>query len=194
MSARITEARPASTRWSLDDDTRQLIAVVVMAAVALAAGAVLSLWATGQSRTVEEQGVSAVISSDWIAQQGVGDVILIAYDPQDPSLRYSVSRARASAGAAPGQVADMRITARSGVLPAFSVLDRGTTSVGGQPAEQVTFTYAGERDGRPVLSMEGRDLVLTSGTTPLVITLESPSDTFDSALPDFERFAASVKG
>jgi len=80
------------------------------------------------------------------------------------------------------------------VLPAFSVLERGESTVSGQTAQDVTFTWAGEQPGRPVLSMEGRDLVVASTPQALVITLESPSDTFDAALPEFERFAASVKG
>ena len=104
----------------------------------------------------------------------------------------SISRPDAAAGSAT-QVADRRVAARAGLLTAFSVLERAEAQLDGETVESVTFTWAAQTEGLPVVSMQGRDLVTGDPGAVLVATLESPSDGFDEALDAFEPFVASIE-
>lgn len=191
MSATTVRPRRAAL-WPLDDDGRQLVAVLLVIAVGLAAGFVTKTIAESQTRAIRAGSVSAAIPQGWIYQPGAGDVVFSATDPRVPGQRYVVSLLKNAAGQALGPLIDARTSARAQLLPAFQQVSRSSTTVAGRSGEAVTYGYAVVRTDHAPRSMQARDVYLPGPGGILVITLESPADLFDDALGPFGRFAASV--
>lgn len=176
-----------------NEDTRQFLAVLLVAAVALLLGYAVREYATSQTRTVSAGNVSAEIPAAWVVQGGTQDLLFTAADPRTPGQRYAVTRP-SGLGSDPDAVANATVAGKSQVLTDFQVLDRDTATVNGAAVPQVTYTYVTTRNGQVPQVIEGRDLYVPASGGVLVVTLESPSHNFQAALDDFERFAASVRG
>ena len=88
-----------------------------------------------------------------------------------------------------GQIVDTQIRARSSLLAEFQQLSRSDVSVGGRTGQAVTYAYVTARSGRPPVVYEARDLYIPTDSGVLVISLQSPMETFDDAVPAFEQFA-----
>jgi hypothetical protein len=180
-------------RIAFDDDAKQLLVVLVFAAVALLLGWGLKTWTENQTRTVTVSGVSAAVPSGWVTTPGAGDVLFRAFDPSAPAQRYTV--AKPSGETSPAQALDRQMAAAGAVLNDFQVIDRGVTTVNGAPAETATYTYVRTQPGQVPVVIQGQQLAIASSDGGVIlINLESPARTFDNALPAFESFAASVKG
>ena len=194
-----TAPAPATTSTRLqrlDDDARQLIAVLVTAVVAIAVGWLIVTAASPGARSVEIGGIKATVPAGWIVRSGAGDVRIIATDPRVPGVRLSVSRPAADPDAAtpqtPASIADRRIAARASLLEAFSVLSREALP-GDAEGEALDFTWAAIPDGEPVVGMQGREVLTAADGTVTIVTLEAPSAAYDSALTTMESFAASIQ-
>ena len=195
MTAQPSIRRMLSADWKQEwtDDGRQFVAVVLIALVALAVGYGAKTIATSSTRTVSSGGVSASIPTPWLYQPGAQDLLFTAVDPRNPGQRYSVSKA-SNGGTDTGSVADATVAAKSRVLGEFQVLGRGTTSVNGKDAPNVTYVYVTTRNGAVPQVIEGRDVFIQASSGVLVVTLESPTKSFENALDTFGTFAASVRG
>jgi hypothetical protein len=189
------QARPALIDWrrAWTDDARQLVAVLLVAALAIVIGYGVKTYSQSQTRTVTAGNVTAQIPTTWIFQPGVQDLLFTAVDPRNPGQRYSVSRPSAG-GNDVNAVADATAAAKSQLLSEFGVLRRDATTVNGTSAPSVTYTYVTTRNGQLPQVIEGRDVFIKGSGGILVVTFESPSRSFDNALSTFERFAASVRG
>jgi hypothetical protein len=187
------QVRPAP-RMALNDDARQLIAVLVVVAIALIAGYGLKWNTENQTRSVSAGGVSASIPQTWVYQPGAGTILFTALDPRSPGQRYSVSRIPTGDSATLSQVVDLQVGGKSRVLGDFQVLSRDPVTVGGRTGEAVTYVYVKAPPGQVPQVIEGRDEYLPESGAVLVVSLESPSATFDRALPAFNRFAGTVGG
>jgi hypothetical protein len=180
-------------RREWNEDTRQFLAVMLVALVALVLGWGAREWATGQTRTITVGSVSAAIPSFWVVQQGSQDLLFTAADPRNPGQRYSVTQPT-DLGSDPNTVANATVAGKSQVLSEFQVLNRGTSTVNGMTVPAVTYTYITTRNGAVPQVIEGRDLFIPASGSVLIVTLESPSRGFEAALDRFNTFAASVKG
>ena len=187
-----TPARPVRFAWNaFADDARQLIAVVILIAVALIAGFAVKTLAEGQTRTIRAGTISAAIPSDWLYQPGAGDLLFTATDPRHPGQRYTVSRITPGSGGL-AETIDQRIGARSSLLEGYQQLSREANTTGGKTGEAVTYAYVVGRSGQLPQVVQARDLYVNVGSQVLVISLESRSGDFDAALDAFDRFARSV--
>ena len=182
--------RMGGSQWQLDDDGRQLAAVLLLVVLALAAGFWVKAVAENQTRPVTSGGVSAAIPQAWISQPGAGDLRFSARDPRHPGLQYSVSLISASDLA---RTVDAQIRARSSLLSEFQQLSRTPVSIGGRDGQAVTYAYVTVRAGRAPVVSQGRDVYLPANGGILVISLQSPIDSFDDSVAAFQRFAESVK-
>ena len=146
--------------------------------------------AENQTRTVSGGNVTAAIPQAWIYQPGAGDLRFTARDPRHAGLSYSASLVGAGDL---GRIVDTQIRARSSLLAEFQQLSRSDVSVGGRTGQAVTYAYVTARSGRPPVVYEARDLYIPTDSGVLVISLQSPMETFDDAVPAFEQFASSVR-
>lgn len=194
MTAQPSIRRMLSSEWRQEwtDDARQLVAVVLVALIALAVGYGVKVVATTSTRTVTAGGVTASIPTSWVFQPGAQDLLFTAVDPRNPGQRYSVTKPSLGSSDV-SAVADATVGAKSQLLGSFQVLSRATVSVNGKDAPSVTYVYVTTRNGTLPQVIEGRD-VFIQGSDVLIVTLESPTKTFDNALDTFGSFAASVKG
>lgn len=187
--------RMFSSEWRQEwtDDARQLVAVLLVAVIALAVGYGIEKMATGSTRTVSAGNVTAEIPTSWVFQPGAQDLLFTAADPRNPGQRYSVTRP-SGAGQDVTSVADTTVAAKSQVLGEFQVLSRGVISINGKDTPSVTYVYVSTRNGAVPQVIEGQDAFIQGQSGVLVVSLESPSKTFDDAFDTFQKFAASVKG
>jgi hypothetical protein len=176
----------------LTDDTRQLIAVLAMAVVAIMLGLVIRITTEGQTRTIEAQGVSAQIPTGWVYTPGAGDLAFTAQDPQEPGRRYAVSRIT-TAGLSPADAADDQTAAKGRILERFAVLERTTATVGGRPSQRVHYVFVTDGPGDIPQVIEGVDDYVAGDGTVLVTSVNAPTRGFARALEDYERFAATVR-
>lgn len=175
------------------DDARQLVAVLLVALIVIALGYAVKVLATTSTRTVTAGNVSASIPTSWIFQPGAQDLLFTAVDPRNPGQRYSVTRP-SSGGTDASAVADMTVAAKSQLLGSFQVTSRETTSINGKSAPSVTYVYVTTRNGQVPQVIQGRDVFVQGTGGVLIVSLESPTRSFENALDTFGRFAASVKG
>ena len=193
-AATTTPSRPVRFEWgAFEDDARELIAVVLVIAVALIAGFAVKTVAENQTRTVRAGTVSAAIPQDWLYQPGAGDLLFTATDPRHPGQRYSISRITPGSGGL-DETIDQRIGAKSALLEGYQQLSRAANTIGDRGGEAVTYAYVVSRTGQRPQVIEARDLYVNVGNQVLVISLESRTADFDAALPRFERFVRSVGG
>ncbi len=195
MTAQPSIRRMLSSEWRQEwtDDARQLVAVVLIALIALAIGYGVKVVATTSTRTVTAGSVTAAIPTSWVFQPGAQDLLFTAVDPRNPGQRYSVTKPSLG-GSDISAVADATIGAKSQLLGSFQVLNRASMSVGGKDAPSVTYVYVTTRIGAVPQVIQGRDVFIQGTGGVLIVTLESPTKTFDNALDTFATFAASVKG
>jgi hypothetical protein len=197
----MTTAEAASPRRELilgirrewNEDTRQFLAVILVALVALVIGYGVREWATGQTRAITVGSVSAAIPASWVVQQGSQDLLFTVADPRNPGQRYSVTQPT-DLGSDPNTVANATVAGKSQVLSLYQVLNRGTSTVNGMSVPSVTYTYITTRNGAVPQVIEGWDLFIPASGSVLVVTLESPARGFEVAIDPFKTFAASVRG
>ena len=180
-------------RREWNEDTRQFLAVILVALVSLAIGYGVREWATNQTRVITVGNVSASIPSSWVVQQGSQDLLFTVADPRNPGQRYSVTQPT-DLGSDPNTVANATVAGKASVLSEFQVLNRGTSTVNGVSVPAVLYTYITTRIGAVPQVIEGWDLFIPASGSVLVVTLESPSHGFEVAIDPFKTFAASVRG
>jgi hypothetical protein len=180
-------------RREWNEDTRQFLAVILVAIVALVIGYGVREWATSQTRTITVGSVTAAIPSSWVVQQGSQDLLFTAADPRNPGQRYSVTQPT-DLGSDPNTVANATVAGKSQVLSLYQVLNRGTSTVNGVSVPAVTYTYITTRMGAVPQVIEGWDLFIPASGSVLVVSLESPARGFEVAIDPFKTFAASVRG
>jgi hypothetical protein len=194
MTPARTPDRPVRFAWNaFADDARQLIAVVLLIAVALIAGYLVKTVAESQTRSVRAGDVSAAIPSDWLYQPGAGDLLFTATDPRHPGQRYTVSRVTPGSGGL-RETIEQRIGAKSALLEGYQQLSREANTIGGKTGEAVTYAYVVGRDGQLPQVVQARDLYVNVGNQVLAISLEARAADFEAALGGFERFVSSVGG
>lgn len=184
--------RPQGWTSALRDDARQLIAVLALAAIALLLGFGLRLMSEGQTRSIEAQGVTVAIPAGWVYAPGAGDLALTVQDPRDATRRYSVSRLT-TPGLTPAQAADRQTAAKSQFLERFAVLERTTVTIGGRESQRVRYVHVTDGPGRIPQVVAGLDDYIAGDGTVLVISVEATARGFDRQIPEYERFAASVR-
>ena len=190
-TARRTASVPASRAGSRDD-ARQLIAVVILLAVALAAGLLLKSISESQTRTVTAGGVTAAVPGDWIYQPGAGDVAFVANDPRIAGHRYVVSHVDA-AGRTLRDVVGTHAGAKSQLFAAYQPIAREQVTIGGRTGESVTYAFVVERAGQVPQVIQARDVYLEGGDRILVISTEAPADRFADSTGAFDAFVQSVR-
>jgi hypothetical protein len=181
------------SRWVLNDDARQLIAVAVTIAVLLIAGLVTKALAESQTRTARGGAATASIPGDWLFLPGAGDVAFSAADPRVAGLRYVVSVVTLPADQTADEAISLRTAARARLLAAYEDIARAPITIGGRSGTAVTYGFAAPRSGAAPRAIEARDVYLPSGDKLLVVTLESPVDGFDGSVAAFERFVSTVR-
>lgn len=179
-------------RREWNEDTRQFLAVMLVAFLSLLAAYGIRQWATSQTRTITVGSVSASVPASWVVQQGSQDLLFTAADPRNPGQRYSVTQPT-DLGSDPNIVANATVAGKSQVLSEYQVLNRGTSQVNGMSVPAVTYTYITTRNGAVPQVIEGWDLFIPASGSVLVVTLESPARGFEVALDPFKTFAASVR-
>lgn len=180
-------------RSGLSDDLKQLLAVVLVTAVALGLGLALRASTENQTRTLETQGVRASIPASWVVQRGAGSLLFTAIDPQQQDRRYSVSRIVPVGPEAqtPAAAAENQAAARSRLLPGFRVLERTAAQVNGKSGVRMRYVFIDDQGALPAVR-QGIDLFAPGTNGILVYSLVTPAERFDDALPSFDRFVASV--
>jgi S1-C subfamily serine protease len=198
----MTAAVGAGPRQARDRrEARSFAAVVVLVAVALAAGMLLRLSLDRAVQQVDGGGLNAELPAGWIVLPAAGDRLLTAYDPLDPDLRYGVAALDPVAGTTltPEDAAVRRLRDRGRLLQAFAISAEGPATLGAVPAYQVRYSFVDQALGGQATPIEAIEYYFPDGAIfpedrVLAIILEATPNKLDAAIPGFERFARELAG
>lgn len=158
----------------------------------------LSLWLGWQvktavqnaTRTVERSGFTAAIPNGWLLQEGTGDLLFVARNPQELNQLYRVSQV--SAEGEIEAIAANRNLERTRLDKTYRILEASPIVFAGQDVYKVSFARADVASpGMPHI-VEGVDYYLPFGDQIAILSLESKAETFAEALPYFQSFVQSV--
>jgi hypothetical protein len=174
-----------------DNDRASVWLVTALTLLALLAGWGVRTSVENRARDVEQAGVRAAVPADWIVQEGFDELRLVTWNSQLPEERYSV--AVLSDAAAPSDAAAERSRQRAQFLGTYRLLEEGPVVIGGREGYRVAFAYVSTGQPELPVVIQGVDHYYEEAGGITVVSMESPEDRFDHALPRFLRFLATVE-
>lgn len=183
-----------TTEISLQDhsahERRSAVLMGLLLLISLLIGWQVKTAVQNATRSVERNGFTTAIPSGWLLQEGTGDLLFVARNPQALDQLYRVSQLPAAD--AVEAVAANRNLERSRLDNTYRVLEESPTVFSGQDAYKVSFARADvDSPGMPQV-IEGIDYYFSFGDQIAVLSLESKAETFADAVPYFHRFVQSV--
>lgn len=168
-----------------------MILVLGFALLSLLVGWQVKTAVQNQTRPFSTQTVQAEIPSGWMAQDGAGELALLARNPQALDQRYRVTIL--SDGGELAAVAAAHNADRRQLEPSYRVLDETPIVVNGRSGYKVSTAFVNaEAEGMPAV-IEGVDYYFADGEEVLVISFEADQTEFEAGFDQFQRFLTSVK-
>ena len=171
-------------------ERRSAVLMIVLLLVSLLLGWQVKTAVQNATRTIEHSNFTAAVPDGWLVQDGSGDLVFVARNPQAFDQLYRVSRVPAEGEL--GVLAENRNLARSRLDDTYRVLDASPVVFSGRDAFKVSFARADvDSPGMPHV-IEGIDYYFAFADEVVILSLESQSETFADALPYFQKFVQSV--
>ncbi len=175
---------------NLSYERRSALLTVLLVLVALLLGWWVKTAVQNATRTIELDGYTAAIPDGWLVQEGAGDLIFIARNPQALDQLYRLSHLPAATDLA--VVAENRNLGRARLDDTFRTLEASPVVFDGRDAYKVSFARADVASPGLPNVVEGIDYYFALDDQVMVLSLESNSATFADALPAFQNFVQSV--
>ena len=182
-------------------ERQSALLVILMALIALGLGWGVKTAVTNQTRPFAKNGISAQVPAGWLAQEGTGELLLVARNPAAMSQRYRIQLLDGDADKS--SVADLSALAyqrnqnRTRLEPTFTVLGETAIVADGRDGYKVSYAWISSQAGQmprgqmPAI-IEGVDYYFPVENGVMVISLEADQTDFADAFSQFQRFRASV--
>lgn len=171
-------------------ERRSAVLMIVLLFVSLLLGWQVKTAVQNATHTIEHSNFTAAVPDGWLVQDGSGDLVFVARNPQAFDQLYRVSRVPVAGDL--NVLAENRNLARTRQDDTYRVLDATAIVFAGRDAYKVSFARADvDSPGMPHV-IEGIDYYFVSGDQVVILSLESQSETFAEALPYFQKFVQSV--
>ncbi len=142
------------------------------------------------TRPIERNGFTAAIPNGWLLQEGTGDLIFVARNPQELNQLYRLSQMPAEDDME--AIASQRNAARMGLDKTYRVLEASPIVFNGQDVYKVSFARADlDSPGMPRV-IEGIAYYIPFADQIAIVSLESKTETFAEAVPYFQKFVQTV--
>ena len=182
----------SSNSRGLRNDQLSVLAVGIVTLAALILGAFLKSSVENRSQHIERKGITASVPANWVVENGVGDLIIVSWDPFVPDVRYTVSLESNDGDHPLAEVAVQRNTVLGKVWEAFRILDETPIIRRGREGYKVTYAFIDTNvPGLPVV-LQGVDYYFPAEGKAMIISLQAHERDFDGALVRFESFLDSV--
>jgi hypothetical protein len=199
--ARVQEHEAARSTMVLSRNDRfsELI-VVLLVAFSVAVGLLLRQQTSGQLWTYQstEAGVEVEYPAGWLVDES-GSYLARIRDPKARPFKtqYQITIIPAGGQTSIRNVLDGLTLQRSINLSAYRVLSVQNASLGGQTVTQMDFAFV-DADPNPFIQrlpvvVLGEDIVIRDGDRAIVLSYMADENTFNSGLPGFQRFLASLR-
>lgn len=173
-------------------ERRSALLVAALFILCLLAGWWVKTAVQNNTRPVEIGGFTANVPDGWLVQEGAGDLLFVARNPQALDELYRVSQLPIAPDLA--VLAENRNLARTRLDDTYRVLTAEPIVFAGQDGYKVSFARVDlASPGLPHV-IEGLDYYFPDGEQVTVLSLEAQSDQFAEALPGFQSFVQSVDG
>ena len=174
----------------LAHERRSAILMIILLLVSLLIGWQVKTAVQNATRTINHSDFTADVPDGWLVQDGSGDLVFVARNPQALDELYRISRVPAEDDLA--VLAENRNLARARLDETYRVLEASPIVFAGQDAYKVSFARAdADSPGMPHV-IEGIDYYFIEGNEVVILSLESQSEAFAEALPYFQKFVQSV--
>jgi hypothetical protein len=171
-------------------ERRSAILMGVLLLISLLLGWQVKTAVQSTTRAVDLGGFNAAIPYGWLLQEGAGDLVFVARNPQDLDQLYRLSQV-AAAGGVEAMAVDRNVI-RTQLDETYRVLDASPIVFSGQDGYKVSFARADfDSPGMPRI-IEGIDYYFVFGDQIAILSLESKTETFADAVPYFQNFVQSV--
>lgn len=174
----------------LAQERRSALITIFVLLAALLLGWQVKTAVQNATRPLERSGFTAEVPNGWLVQDGAGDLVFIARDPQALDHLYRVSRVPAAGDL--DVLAENRSLARTRLDNTYRVLTAEPVVFAGQDAYKVSFARVDlDSPGMPHV-IEGLDYYFLNGNEVVILSLEAANSDFAGALPGFQQFVQSV--
>jgi hypothetical protein len=175
---------------NLAHERRSALITILLVMVALLLGWWVKTAVQSATRAIEFSGYTAAVPGGWLVQEGAGDLIFIARNPQALDQLYRLSQLPAAADLA--VAAENRNLARARLDNTFRVLEASPVVFAGQDAYKVSFARADVASPGLPNVIEGIDYYFARDDQVTVLSLEANSTIFADVLPRFQKFVQSI--
>lgn len=173
-------------------ESRSALIVAVLAIAGILATLGLRVTVDGSTTLVKQGGVSAALPAGWRVQPGVGELAFIATDLRHPGRQY-VARIVNPFGASLASVAEQQSKAKGALLNGYVQVDSQDVTVGSAAGVRVQYAFLSGGNGVEPRLVRGMDIFVPSGESVLLLTYESPDDSYANGLDQFYGFVGSAK-
>ncbi len=180
----------ANSPDQLTRERRSAMLMTVLFIISLLLGWQVKTAVQNATHTVERDGFSAAIPSGWLLQEGAGDLVFVARNPQALDQLYRLSQL--SAADEIEATAANRNLARTQLDDTYRVLDASPIVFGGEDGYKVSFARADVDSPGMLHIIQGIDYYFVYEDQIGILSLESDTETFNDALPYFQKFVQSV--
>ena len=175
------------------------LAVIVVAAVALMAGAWLKSSVEARATTFSSGEIAAQVPAGWLrATSARGEVLRVSHPASSGfATTYVIETEPVTREATAEGIVGLLSLRRAQQWTAYRVLDQQPVTVDGRDAYRVSFVYV---ESDPNLTradlpsvVRGEDYVFIQGVRAIVVSYRADSDGYDVEHERFEQFLISVK-
>lgn len=170
-------------------EQRSALFVFLTTVVALLAGLWVMTAVTTASNPVTRDSVTAAAPDGWLVQEGTGDLVMVIRNPRALDELFRVSQLPAEDDLE--TLASVRNINRARQEAVFSVLEATQIVFDGRDGYKVSYAYAENDNGEPIL-VEGVDYYYLEEGNIVVVSYEAEAHTFSAGLPAFQRFLRSI--
>jgi hypothetical protein len=169
--------------------------VPIITVLALLLGWVLKSSIESQSQILTHDGIQASFPAGWVVETGLpsDQMVFSAKEPLNIHHRYITSLVPSSPDLSLAGIAFTRNLERAQHLNIYKVLDQTDVLLHGQNAYKLRFAYVKPNGSIQIPTViQGVEYFIPTETQTLLISMEQESEFFDSALPRFMDFLASI--
>jgi hypothetical protein len=171
-------------------ERRSALLVVGLVLLSLLFGWQVKTAVQDAQHTITHSGFTANVPTGWLIQDGAGDLVFVARDPQALDHLYRVSQLPLADDLA--VLAENRNLARARQDDSYRALLAEPIVFAGRDGYKVSFARVDlDSPGMPHV-IEGLDYYFPEGNQITVLSLEAASEAFTDALPAFQTFVQSV--
>lgn len=168
-----------------------VLAVLLLLLLSLLVGWGVKTAVQSDTNPITVGAVTAEVPQNWLTNDGIGDLVLVARNPFALNQRYRIrviegnQELAAAAAAANFDFATLNSS--------FRILEQTPIVVDGRDSYQVRYAYVDDPESGSPQVIEGVDYYFSEPGNVLIISYEAEQSRFDAGFAEFQAFRSTVR-